>query len=551
MVSDQPLISVVMSNYNGEKYLAAAIESILVQSYKNFEAIFVDDGSSDGSVACFKRYAQSHPNIQFIPLDENCGQANGFNVGIEKAKGSLISFMDSDDLWHPEKLQRVAQLYLENPEAVLFQHNLNVRFGDEPTKTVFRRKLLAGDLLELMVRFDRIPYFTPTTGLTFTRDVLDKVGPIPVEFRTCADGYLTRTSMCFGPVCASNEAWGEYRIHGANATIDNPAYSDQEYLGELLFPKLRDFYTRQRIDFDVMAHWQRRRGQDKQIHVRTKQLTRIYLASLGRSCLNTLAKIPLVSNVVPLLPGRLKKQLNIKRIAQLHGRHELRRAFILGMGPSLAVEDLDKLKDEITFACNKIYLCFDETDWRPTYYSVIDILVAENNRYEINRLDLTKIYTEGIKEVFSKDKGAIWVSELAPLLDKEGQRYFRVSEDLQYGVYGGFTVIFFQIQLALYMGIREIYLLGLDFSFDLGTRTGETSKSGEVLVSDGEVNHFHKDYRKKGETWTVPQLDMQKMAFQAAQDYADANGIRIFNASRITKLEVFERVDLDEVLGNI
>ncbi len=76
------------------------------------------------------------------------------------------------------------------------------------------------------------------------------------------------------------------------------------------------------------------------------------------------------------------------------------------------------------------------------------------------------------------------------------------------GVLGGYTVIASQLQFAYYMGFNEVYLLGLDFKYKIPT--SEKSQGG-ILVSNGEINHFHPNYRMKGEKWTYPQLDKQKM----------------------------------------
>ena len=77
---------------------------------------------------------------------------------------------------------------------------------------------------------------------------------------------------------------------------------------------------------------------------------------------------------------------NVRKLRALRDRHRGQRGVVIGNGPSLRVEDLDRLGGEVTFASNKIFLAFPETSWRPTYYSVSDILVARNNLEEINNL---------------------------------------------------------------------------------------------------------------------------------------------------------------------
>jgi hypothetical protein len=232
-----------------------------------------------------------------------------------------------------------------------------------------------------------------------------------------------------------------------------------------------------------------------------------------------------------------------RRLRELRNCHRGDRAFVLGNGPSLCVDDLSQLEGEITFASNNIYLAFDSTSWRPTYYSVSDVLVAENNRQEITALNLPKFFGSSVRQTLGNANDVTWLRELPTAKPN-------FSTDCSVGVHGGYSVVYHQLQLALHMGIREIYLIGLDFSFDVPETTGEECIHGEILKGRGEVNHFHKDYRKPGETWTMPRLDQQRQAFIRARATCLANHCRILNASRETCLSVFPRVDLDQLLKN-
>ena len=236
------------------------------------------------------------------------------------------------------------------------------------------------------------------------------------------------------------------------------------------------------------------------------------------------------------------------RLAKLKNIHLNKRAFIVGTGPSLCISDLGKLKNEVTFGCNKIYLAFAETDWRPTYYSVIDRMVAENNKDEIEHLSLIKIFSSVTKPFFKKSKDVIWLNDQkSPTI--QGKRKFRFSTDVGKGTYGGFTVIYTQMQLAYYMGITEVYLMGVDFDFTESKRTGEKTSAGEeILKSSGETNHFHRDYRPKEELWTKPNLGYQYKAFQIAKEAFEKDNRRIYNASRKTKLDVYQTVNFDSLL---
>ncbi len=240
---------------------------------------------------------------------------------------------------------------------------------------------------------------------------------------------------------------------------------------------------------------------------------------------------------------------NERRIAAFRDKHVGQPAFLLGNGPSLCVADLDRLhaRRALTFASNKVYLAFDQTPWRPTYYIVADILVAENNADAIGSLPLTKFFGDACRPYFRGRSDILWLNELPAYTGPRDDGKLLFSTDAVYGVHGGYTVLYHQLQLAFYMGVREVYLVGVDFSFQHDAPTGEVSDHGPVLLGQGEVNHFHPDYRKPGERWTVPRLDLQYRAFQMARDAYEQHGGKIYNASRRTQLDVFERVDLDEV----
>lgn len=100
------LISIVMPVYNAEKFLKETIESVRKQTYGNWELILIDDNSSDKSLDIIKQYSQVDKRIFYISLSKNSGAAYARNLAIKKASGEYIAFLDSDDLWLPEKLER-------------------------------------------------------------------------------------------------------------------------------------------------------------------------------------------------------------------------------------------------------------------------------------------------------------------------------------------------------------------------------------------------------------------------------------------------------------
>ena len=105
------------------------------------------------------------------------------------------------------------------------------------------------------------------------------------------------------------------------------------------------------------------------------------------------------------------------------------------------------------------------------------------------------------------------------------------------------------MQMAFFMGLHSLYLLGIDFDFVVPPRwVGATGKF-KIYVSQGERNHFHPEYRKPGEKWHQPNLAYQEKAFLAARRFAASKNRKIYNATRGGRLEIFPRVDVENLLS--
>lgn len=128
----QPLISVVMPNYNGQRFVGSAIDSVLLQTYQNFELIIVDDCSKDNSLQLIKKKAENDKRIRVIALKHNAGVANARNVGIREAKGKYIALLDNDDLWVSDKLERQLIIAERGADIVYCSYD----FIDEQDKSI-------------------------------------------------------------------------------------------------------------------------------------------------------------------------------------------------------------------------------------------------------------------------------------------------------------------------------------------------------------------------------------------------------------------------------
>ncbi|WP_095298371.1 glycosyltransferase family 2 protein [Helicobacter sp. 12S02232-10] len=115
-----PLVSVIIPSYNTAKFISFALESVISQSFKDFECLVVDDASDDESPAIIQEYAQKDFRVLPILLTQNVGVSKARNLALERAKGRFIAFLDSDDMWEKDKLKIQIEFMLS--ENIVFSH---------------------------------------------------------------------------------------------------------------------------------------------------------------------------------------------------------------------------------------------------------------------------------------------------------------------------------------------------------------------------------------------------------------------------------------------
>jgi glycosyltransferase involved in cell wall biosynthesis len=210
-----PLVSILINNYNYERYLSDAIASALEQTYTTFEVIVVDDGSTDNSLRVVDAYGD---RVKLIAKD-NGGQASAFNAGFEASSGDIICFLDSDDLFLPDKLARVVKVFEENPHygwlfdtPEWFGGTDGQRYaGPDVCKsgTVDVRRMLSGG---------NSPYIpSATSGLSFRRQLLQQILPMPDMIRITSDNYIKIAALYLAQGWLSPQTQSMQRIHGENA----------------------------------------------------------------------------------------------------------------------------------------------------------------------------------------------------------------------------------------------------------------------------------------------------------------------------------------------
>ncbi|MBR3121774.1 MULTISPECIES: glycosyltransferase family 2 protein [Oceanobacillus] len=132
-MKQDPLISVITPAYNAERFIGDTIDSVLDQTYANWEMVIVDDRSTDNTTTIVEEYRKRDNRIKLIVLEENSGSAVARNTAMENAKGRYIAFLDSDDRWLPEKLEK--QLHFMQEKDIAFSFTTYVRILEDGTKT--------------------------------------------------------------------------------------------------------------------------------------------------------------------------------------------------------------------------------------------------------------------------------------------------------------------------------------------------------------------------------------------------------------------------------
>lgn len=152
-----PLVSVITPSYNSKDYLADTVNSVLAQNYSNIEIIVIDDNSMDGSDKIIKKLASTDKRVKTIFLDKNKGAGVARNCGIEICKGKYISFLDSDDLWHPDKIKKQILFMQENKRHLTYTNYYKI---DESGKVLSKAILPLKSNYRTMLRSNFMPCLT-------------------------------------------------------------------------------------------------------------------------------------------------------------------------------------------------------------------------------------------------------------------------------------------------------------------------------------------------------------------------------------------------------
>jgi glycosyltransferase involved in cell wall biosynthesis len=288
----EPLISVIIPTYNYGQFIRSALESLYRQTYHRdrIEVIVVDDGSTDDTEEILNTYEDRLIYLR----QENRGIASARNRGISTAKGELITFLDSDDLWHEERLRRVVEAFSEDQGIGIVYHPVELidREGDRIHQNFYAafgyKEGLSGWITNGILSGE---IFCGGSSFTFKKEIMDHVQPIPEDMKRGIDFYLAALTSCRAPAAYIHDVLGKYRLHGQNTTM---LAGQKEKDNRELASVNRDFaYTRQKTMEKMLSlRPSHLRAVDINILERMKAKELIFYCILEGRRMNAVREIP-------------------------------------------------------------------------------------------------------------------------------------------------------------------------------------------------------------------------------------------------------------------
>ncbi len=210
-----PLVSVLMTAYNREKYIADAIESVLGSSYTNFELIIVDDGSNDDTVAIASGYADKDNRIKLYINEKNLGDYPNRNKVASYAKGEFIMYVDSDDKILPDGFKHCIAAMQGFPQAGLgMQYNSSV---SEPF-------MMDSELAIKKHFFEKPSLMIGPGGTIMRKSFFDQIGGYPEKYGPANDLYFNLKAVAVGPLLMLPFTFNYYRIHSGQEQNNKYSY---------------------------------------------------------------------------------------------------------------------------------------------------------------------------------------------------------------------------------------------------------------------------------------------------------------------------------------
>lgn len=252
----KPTVSVLIPCYNYAAFVGDAIESVLAQTYRRFEIVVCDDGSTDQTAEIVRRYSRREPQVRLI-RQQNAGMNVAVTTALRESSGSVTCLLDADDRYFPHKLHDVVEGFRRHPRAGFLVHRIALTNDRGVVEGV--RPLLwdppSGWYGPVVVQSgEGPPGLVPTVGLCFRREILDQILPLPEspqrEWRAGRgwDNAIAALALLTTEVVGLTEVCAEYRLHGGNAVnpaaIDIPYLAQAQHAAELRWRLMHDYLRR-------------------------------------------------------------------------------------------------------------------------------------------------------------------------------------------------------------------------------------------------------------------------------------------------------------------
>jgi glycosyltransferase involved in cell wall biosynthesis len=219
-LADEPLVSILVPNYNYARYIGETIESALRQTYSKFEVIICDDGSKDNSCDVVETYLQKDSRIRLI-RKPNGGVASALNTAYKEAKGEIISILDADDVWVESKLEKVVEIFKSNLKCGFAIHNvIQIDAQSQLIKPdpLYKRLAIGWMAIKALNNGGFVDDIPPASALSLRREITDYIFPLNEEFVRNADSLVFRCAPFITEIGSTTEILSLFRIHGANTS---------------------------------------------------------------------------------------------------------------------------------------------------------------------------------------------------------------------------------------------------------------------------------------------------------------------------------------------
>ena len=223
-MTDNPLISIIMNCYNGEKYLQEALDSVINQTYKNWELIFWDNQSTDKSVNIIHSYNDNR--IKYFYSKKHTLLYEARNLAIEKSQGGYLAFLDVDDYWDLTKLEKQILVFSKNPEVAIVYSNYSFKNEIKNTYKEFKiKKLPEGMIVDKLLKKNFMGLLT----VLLNRGLIDGQGEIfDSRLHIMGDYDMAIKISAKWKVACLQQALATYRWHGGNESISHKELTIRE-----------------------------------------------------------------------------------------------------------------------------------------------------------------------------------------------------------------------------------------------------------------------------------------------------------------------------------